>query len=254
MGEQHGSIFEIPMNNQDSQTHAYSTLTTEWTKKTADLFRASRNRDKILLLLIVLQFICLSVAVASIVHFYEPHGSKGVKGSPGDLGAIMEKSARQEGQIQQLTKNISDLSSAHRQFDLLVKTVGCEVGWEMFMNSCYYFELESVKTWKDAKIDCHSKGGYLVKIDNAVENCFLKSYLQNDNVWIGATDNEQESNFVWESDNTSLTFTDWNPNEPNNAAPGEDCASMGKRWDYRWNDWACSLLFSYICEKHSELG
>lgn len=33
----------------------------------------------------------------------------------------MEKSARQEGQIQQLTKNISDLSSADRQFDLLGK-------------------------------------------------------------------------------------------------------------------------------------
>ncbi|XP_063438724.1 perlucin-like protein [Mytilus trossulus] len=165
----------------------------------------------------------------------------------------MQKSARQEGQIQQLTKNISDLISADRQFDLLVKTLGCDNGWEMFMTSCYYFELESVKTWNDAKIDCHSKRGYLVKIDNALENWFLKSYLQTDNkkdsVWIGANDNAQESYFVWESDNTSLTFTDWNPNDPNNAAPGEDCASMRKMWDYRWNDLACSRLFPYICEK-----
>ncbi|VDI32895.1 Hypothetical predicted protein [Mytilus galloprovincialis] len=119
MSEQYARIFEIPMRDADLQSHQYSTLTREWTNTHADLFKASRKRDKILLLLIVLQFICLSVAVASIIHFYEPHGSKDETGSPGDLGAIMEKSARQEGQIQQLTKNISDLSSADRQFDLL---------------------------------------------------------------------------------------------------------------------------------------
>lgn len=47
-----------------------------------------------------------------------------------------------------------------------------------------------------------------------------------ESVWIGANDNAQESNFVWESDNTSLTFTDWNTGDPNNADPGEDCAAM----------------------------
>lgn len=70
MSEQYARIFEIPMRDADLQSHQYSTLTREWTNTHADLFKASRKRDKILLLLIVLQFICLSVAVASIIHFY----------------------------------------------------------------------------------------------------------------------------------------------------------------------------------------
>ncbi|CAC5368655.1 unnamed protein product [Mytilus coruscus] len=134
-----------------------------------------------------------------------------------------------------------------------VKTLGCDVGWKRFMSSCYYFEFESVKTCYDAKSDCHSKGGYLVKIDNKVENWFSKSYLQTDNnkdgAWIGAHDTVQESNFIWESENTSFTFTDWHPDNPNDAGSGEDCASMRKLGDYNWNDASCSLLYSYICEK-----
>ncbi|XP_052084106.1 perlucin-like protein [Mytilus californianus] len=177
-----------------------------------------------------MQLICLSVAVAFIVmHF----------------NAYIERSARLEGQIQQLTVNPSNLE---RQFHLLL---GCGYGWQRFMSSCYDFQLRLRKTWYDAKIDCHTKGGYLVKIDNAVENWFLKSYIQTDNnthnVWIGAHDSERESNFVWESDNSSLSYTDWNSGEPNNEL-NEDCASMRKKRNYRWNDVSCSLLFSYICE------
>lgn len=68
------------------------------------------------------------------------------------------------------------------------------------------------------------------------------------NVWIGAHDSERESTFVWESDNSSLSYSDWVPEEPNNHYLNEDCASMRKKHDYRWNDVPCSMLLSYICE------
>ncbi|XP_052084101.1 perlucin-like protein isoform X2 [Mytilus californianus] len=174
-----------------------------------------------------MQLICLSVAVAFIVmHFNGEHGQKGEKGSPGEPG----EQGRQGESVKQLT---------------------CSDGWEQFMGSCYYFQFRYKKTWHAAMDDCHGKGGFLVKIDNAVENWFLKTYLKAESsypVWIGAHDSIQESNFLWESDNTNLTFTDWSPGEPNDNS-NEDCVLVMNVFNYRWNDYQCSNRESYICEK-----
>ncbi|VDI76635.1 Hypothetical predicted protein [Mytilus galloprovincialis] len=133
------------------------------------------------------------------------------------------------------------------------RIITCGSGWVQFMRSCYYFQFKSKMTWNAAKTDCHRKGGFLVKIDNTVESWFLKSFIIIDknpgHVWIGAHDSVQESRFIWESDNAVLTYTDWNPGEPNNAGQ-EDCAHMSSGAKYRWNDVQCSHKFSFICEKH----
>ncbi|CAC5364261.1 unnamed protein product [Mytilus coruscus] len=139
--------------------------------------------------------------------------------------------------------------------DVLPKvTITCGSGWDQFMRSCYHFQFEPKMTWNAAKTDCHRKGGFLVKIDNTVENWFLKSFMIVDknpsHVWIGAHHSVQESRFIWESDNTMLTYTDWNPGEPNNSQGQEDCVHMSSSITYKWNDIRCSHTFSFICEKH----
>ncbi|XP_076080192.1 C-type lectin domain family 12 member B-like [Mytilus galloprovincialis] len=50
------------------------------------------------------------------------------------------------------------------------KKMTCGSGWGQFMGSCYNFQLNSRKTWNDAKTDCQRKGGLLVKIEDFVEN------------------------------------------------------------------------------------
>ncbi|CAC5412422.1 unnamed protein product [Mytilus coruscus] len=163
------------------------------------------------------------------------NGEHGEKGTKGDKGLVGNKGP------------IGD--KGQRAF-----TVRCGSGWEQLMNGCYYFQFQSKKTWNDATIDCHNMGGFLVKIDNAFENWFLKSYIKTDktagDVWIGAHDFVREGSFVWEADNTQLTYTDWYPGEPNNSGNKEDCACMNSDLTYKWNDNSCSKTFYYICEKH----
>ncbi|XP_052084102.1 perlucin-like protein [Mytilus californianus] len=206
------------MEDLNASNHEYSIPINVWNDKLTDLYKASRTRDKLFVVMTVMQLICLSVAVAFIVmHFNGDNGQKGEQGRPGESG----------------------------------KKWTCLDGREQYMGSCYYFHFRSRKTWSAANDDCHRKGGFLLKIDNAVENWFLKTYIKYHNpnsVWIGAHDSEQESNFIWESDNTNLTFTDWFPGEPNDDN-NEDCVHMRKSVNYRWNDYQCSERTSYICEK-----
>ncbi|XP_071126642.1 hepatic lectin-like isoform X2 [Mytilus edulis] len=153
------------------------------------------------------------------------HGIKGEKGGQGEKGSRGES----------------------------VKPLDCSHGWVKFMHSCYYFEFSNKKTWSAAKDDCRRKGGFLVKVDDAVENWFLKSFVKSNTnspaVWIGANDINREYNFVWDLDNSGLTYTAWSRGEPNNKYNSEDCVQMRRSVDYAWNDFTCSKAESFICEK-----
>ncbi|VDI42063.1 Hypothetical predicted protein [Mytilus galloprovincialis] len=145
------------------------------------------------------------------------HGKKGIKGEKGSTGNKGPFSVKgQTGERGQKGEKGSAGKSAI--------TPSCGSEWEQLMNSCYFFQFQSKKTWNEAKIYCHNMGGFLVKIDNAFENWFFQSYIKSDksagDVWIGAHD------FVREVDNTSLTYTDWYPGEPNNSHNKEDCACL----------------------------
>ncbi|XP_063436765.1 collectin-12-like [Mytilus trossulus] len=193
-------VYDLPM---EDQTRVYSVLTKLLNDKHGEICKSIRKRDKLMIVLIVMQLICLSVTAAFIVMHFNG------------------------------------------------KTFSCPNGWEHFIGSCYYFQFSSEKTWSAAKDDCHRKGGFLVKIDSAVENWFLKTFIKTYSpsaVWIGAHDTNEESHFVWESDISGLTYTDWYPDEPNDQH-GEDCVQMSKSYDYAWNDEQCSYAISYICER-----
>ncbi|XP_071126641.1 collectin-11-like isoform X1 [Mytilus edulis] len=158
-------------------------------------------------------------------------GLKGAHGIKGEKGGQGEKGSRGES----------------------VKPLDCSHGWVKFMHSCYYFEFSNKKTWSAAKDDCRRKGGFLVKVDDAVENWFLKSFVKSNTnspaVWIGANDINREYNFVWDLDNSGLTYTAWSRGEPNNKYNSEDCVQMRRSVDYAWNDFTCSKAESFICEK-----
>jgi hypothetical protein len=67
--------------------------------------------------------------------------------------------------------------------------------------------------------------------------------------WTGANDIDIERDWVWESDNSKLLFSDWHVGEPNNKH-NEDCGQMRRNNSpYRWNDAKCQNVHLYICEK-----
>ena len=59
--------------------------------------------------------------------------------------------------------------------------------------------------------------------------------------------------FRW-SDETDLTFTNWNSDEPNGVWTGEHCVEMYSERERagKWNDKSCSDLRSYICEINAD--
>ena len=66
--------------------------------------------------------------------------------------------------------------------------LSCSAGWTFYGTSCYKFS-SLQKNWNDAKKDCRTSGGYLVKIDNGDEQHFITyrlrgSYRVSGMLWI----------------------------------------------------------------------
>lgn len=78
-----------------------------------------------------------------------------------------------------------------------------------------------------------------------VERC--QTILYSCGVWIGGTDQNTESEFIWSRSGNKITFTQWSIGNPKNFL-NEDCieihASNGE-----WNDRTCDSTISFICEK-----
>lgn len=98
-------------------------------------------------------------------------------------------------------------------------------------------------TWTDAKIAAEGTSylgvpGHLVAINDQDEWDFIINEFPIDWTWIGLTDEEQEGDFRWVTDEP-VTFTRWIPGEPNNAG-NEDHVfyqiSSGLGGDFGWND------------------
>ncbi len=97
-------------------------------------------------------------------------------------------------------------------------------------------------SWSAAEAEAEEMGGNLAVIRNKDAQSWVYSTFGNfDDVqrglWIGLHRKSPGGEFVW-VDGTSLDYTDWYPNEPNNAGGRENCAHM--RWDPAmpgtWND------------------
>ena len=78
--------------------------------------------------------------------------------------------------------------------------------------------------YDDAKAQCESDGAFLAIPRSAAENEFISDLILKygiGSIWIGINDIEQEGLFVG-VDGSEISWTNWNPGEPNNAGWGED--------------------------------
>lgn len=103
--------------------------------------------------------------------------------------------------------------------------------------------------WADAKEKCQEKyGTTLASIHSNQENFLMKSFLGNNNAWVGLFDLalEKQNNWKWD-DLSTVQYTNWAPGEPNNAN-GEDCVHIYP--DGTWNDIDClnsAVNKKYVC-------
>jgi hypothetical protein len=97
--------------------------------------------------------------------------------------------------------------------------------------------------WKVARDYCEAVGGYLVTIQNAAEN-ELVDELSMAQVWIGATDEEEEGTWVWITGET-WDYTNWNTNQPTNE-DGKHYLFLD--WQDMWSDGNLSQQMDFVCE------
>ncbi|KAH9498738.1 chromatin-modulating protein mrc1 [Bulinus truncatus] len=129
------------------------------------------------------------------------------------------------------------------------KMWGCPAGWVGDRGYCYLLaSYPNGTVISTAESFCLSKQANLASIRDSAENQFIYSHIPRGYggaVWIGLNDLRMENSFVW-TDNTPVTYTNWNPGEPNNQND-EDCVSMiggGK-----WNDGQCSYPLNMVACK-----
>lgn len=86
-------------------------------------------------------------------------------------------------------------------------------------NGHFYQVYEESMTWTEAEDFCKNLGGHLVTITSAEENDFISEFIvgsdKNNCYWIGASDVDEEGDWVWVT-GEEFTYTNWKKDEPNN--------------------------------------
>ncbi|XP_036973174.1 macrophage mannose receptor 1 [Acanthopagrus latus] len=132
----------------------------------------------------------------------------------------------------------------------------CPEGWMRFRDKCFMFKgkKNDIKAnWTFASSWCKDQGGALAIIDNQYENDFVSSYLKDLHrpTWIGLSDILVENQYAWSDGVSSVKYTNWNENEPNNAGGAEHCVAISHNYlvTGRWNDDSCHKDHSFVCSR-----
>src|SRR5262245_47952341 len=107
-------------------------------------------------------------------------------------------------------------------------------------NGHFYALTTTRSTWVQAEAEAVALGGHLVAVNSQAEQNFLASMFpgttaEEDQYWIGFTDQASEGAFVWTT-GEPVSYTNWYPGEPNNGGTGEDYGLLVPVWNWKWND------------------
>ncbi|KAF5892327.1 lactose-binding lectin l-2-like, partial [Clarias magur] len=94
----------------------------------------------------------------------------------------------------------------------------CPTGWVKYERHCYLYQANRMD-WASAEKHCLNLGGHLTSIHSENEYQMIKVVIrahdrQENPTWIGLNGCQKKFNWFW-SDGSKLTFTKWNPIEPN---------------------------------------
>ena len=126
-------------------------------------------------------------------------------------------------------------------FNLPTDYISAASTWGDLFYKAYTTELE----YEDAKAQCESDGTFLAVPRSQTQNDFFADLLTlnwDENLWIGINDIEEEGSFV-AVDGRELSWTNWNPSQPNG---GGDGVIVGQR-NGRWYDTGVMNNHVFVC-------
>ncbi|KAF4523641.1 hypothetical protein B566_EDAN010150 [Ephemera danica] len=120
----------------------------------------------------------------------------------------------------------------------------------------YYIHTSSKVTWFEAYEICRVNQLKLLSIETAAENNFIKRGIAMRGsitpFWTSGNDIESEGKWIWRSTGQSITFFNWETNQPENTEGAEHCISIGNWVQNKlplWHDASCSYNLFFVCEK-----
>ena len=114
-----------------------------------------------------------------------------------------------------------------------------------FKNGSSYYISEVRDDWQEARMTAENVGGYLVIINDAEENEFVKNLLPVNSAWIGLQDYDNEEDFRWVN-GSQLTYSNWFKRQPNNFGNRQDYVEILPNGE--WNDQSNNKSLHYIIE------
>lgn len=115
--------------------------------------------------------------------------------------------------------------------------------------ACYLISA-TLSGWRDARDLCQAWGGDLAKVESVEENTLLADRSDED-MWLGASDFDDEGNFRWFDGDDVDGEGPWAPAQPDNFEGREDCMEL-RAMDDRWNDVPCMSEKLALCERALE--
>uniref|UniRef100_A0ABI7Z057 Lymphocyte antigen 75 n=1 Tax=Felis catus TaxID=9685 RepID=A0ABI7Z057_FELCA len=130
----------------------------------------------------------------------------------------------------------------------------CDAGWMSNNGFCYLLVNES-DSWDKAHMKCKALSSDLISIHSLADVEVVVTKLHHgdakEEIWTGLKNENIPTLFQW-SDDTEVTLTYWNKNEPNvpyNKTP--NCVSyLGKLG--QWRVQSCEEKLKYVCKKKGE--
>ncbi|CAL1541110.1 unnamed protein product [Lymnaea stagnalis] len=113
-------------------------------------------------------------------------------------------------------------------------------------NATYWLSKNSYTDVRDAENLCKLYKGYLVEINSDGEYAAVREFLNRLDteiyyVYVGATDERAENQWVYRSDGTPVQFTDWAINQPR-PGPDYNCMFMEESLGWRMSAYRCTSL------------
>lgn len=120
-----------------------------------------------------------------------------------------------------------------------------------FHNGRWYKVILEKTQWNRAKEKCHSLGGQLACVPDEETWAFMRPIIGDLSLWLGGTDEAANGAWKW-VDGTTMTFTAWYKDQPDNSRGVENYLATYKG---QWNDaprdgqfMQGQFVVGYVCE------
>nr|AWC08727.1 C-type lectin [Sinohyriopsis schlegelii] len=172
--------------------------------------------------------------------------------------AIYAVFTRQNKSVGTSDESIKALTAKIDALDKKIDTISitsitkCPSGYEYYHPDKFWYKFHSeCKSWSDARQVCQDEGGDLISLTEKNFDFFrLVSRSRAGeciNVWVGTRDISSEGQWYWVN-GERVSSSLWQPGQPDNTNNNEHCGDLRKQFQYRLNDYVCSIKQHFLCQ------